>query len=299
MRVAVLGEILWDIVGDSRYLGGAPLNFALHLQGLGHEALLISALGDDLLGAAAIKEIEARGLSTRFIRLDNHPTGTVTVHMDERGAPDYVIHRPAAYDFPALSAEREHELLTPSPSWIYFGTLQQMSSKAFDLTMTIRENLPYARTFYDLNLRQDSYNTELLSTLLRQADVVKLNEPEAAVLANFLQFPSAGLQELCRALAHMFTLQAVCVTRGALGCCLLIGDTFVEAPGYCVTVADTIGAGDAFAAAFLHGMTEGWPPLHVADFANRLGAVVASLPGGAPAWQPEQLDRLAHRQDAP
>jgi len=122
MKVAVLGEILWDMVGEARYLGGAPLNFAFHMRALGHEPLLISAVGNDELGSAATREIEARGLSTRFVgQVNGQPTGTVTVSMGEHGVPEYAIHRPAAYDFPSLSQDVERELVKSAPQWIYLA----------------------------------------------------------------------------------------------------------------------------------------------------------------------------------
>ena len=45
--VVVLGEVLWDIFGETRRLGGAPLNFAAHARRLGHAVSLISGLGID------------------------------------------------------------------------------------------------------------------------------------------------------------------------------------------------------------------------------------------------------------
>jgi fructokinase len=65
---------------------------------------------------------------------------------------------------------------------------------------------------------------------------------------------------------------------------LLLNDEFLESPGFPVKVADTIGAGDAFSAALLHGIDAGWAAPQIANFANRVGALVASRPGGTPAW---------------
>ena len=59
---------------------------------------------------------------------------------------------------------------------------------------------------------------------------------------------------------------------------------YVEAPGFSVKVADTIGAGDAFSAALLHGINAGWSAARIAEFANRIGALTASRPGGTPKW---------------
>jgi fructokinase len=81
----------------------------------------------------------------------------------------------------------------------------------------------------------------------------------------------------------------VCVTRGARGCALLIGREYVEADAYAVSEADAVGAGDAFAAAFVHGLGSGWPIRQIADFANRVGALVASRSGAIPDWTIEEV----------
>jgi fructokinase len=73
---------------------------------------------------------------------------------------------------------------------------------------------------------------------------------------------------------------------------LLVGQEYVEAAGYRVTVCDTVGAGDAFAAAFLHGLSLEYPPAEIADFANRVAALVASRPGGTPPWSVEEAMAL-------
>ena len=77
------------------------------------------------------------------------------------------------------------------------------------------------------------------------------------------------------------------MTCGESGCKIRIGDDRAESsdprPS---SVADAVGAGDAFAAAFLHGIAQGWSAAKTGDYANRLGALVASRPGAIPPWSP-------------
>jgi fructokinase len=73
---------------------------------------------------------------------------------------------------------------------------------------------------------------------------------------------------------------------------LLIEDEYVEAEGYPIEAVDTIGAGDAFAAAFVHGIGSGWSAPEIAEFANRVGALVASRSGAIPSWTVEQARAL-------
>ena len=154
MKIVSVGEVLWDILPSTEHLGGAPFNFAWHAHNLGHEVCFVSAVGNDQRGNQALEQMSEAGLSTRFIRrVSNYPTGTVTVAMDSLGSPNYTIHRPAAYDFPVLSPADFDALLNPAPDWIYFGTLQQMSAPAHDLTLRLLAAAPSAKRFYDLNLR--------------------------------------------------------------------------------------------------------------------------------------------------
>jgi fructokinase len=229
--------------------------------------------------------MEELGLSTHYLhRSHDHPTGWVTVTVDASGQPEYVIHRPAAYDFPELSQNDIEVLLSPAPDWIYCGTLQQMSVVAHRLTMTVLEHVPKARRFYDVNLRIGCYTPELVHKLMSHATIVKVNEDEAFEIAKMSGESYIALEDFCRTCAERFGLQGICATRGDQGCAILMGNCYIEAPAYPVQVSDSVGAGDAFSAAFIHGLASGWKPAEVADFANRVGAVVASRPGAVPDW---------------
>jgi fructokinase len=292
VKVICIGEVLWDVVGEAEHLGGATFNFAAHLSRLGHQVAFISAVGRDERGERILRAMREIGLSARYVtQISTHPTGAVTVTL-VNGQPRYVLHRPAAYDFPFLTEAQWEELLSQPADWIYFGTLHQMNPEARRLTAKVLESVPGARHFYDINLRRDNWEPGLVRDLITQASVVKLNDEEVHEVATVLRQPAGLLEEFCRACAGNYELEAVCVTRGAQGCALLINGEYVEAEGYPVQVADAVGAGDAFAAAFLHGLGSGWAPLQIADFANRVGAIVASRSGAIPPWTLAEVDAL-------
>lgn len=281
MRVASLGEILWDLIGERELLGGATFNFSVQLSRLGHDVCFISAVGDDDRGRRALDAASRTGLSTKFIRIVTEaPTGTVSVILDAQGQPSYVIHRPAAYDFAAIPEQQI------DPDWLYHGTLHFMEPRMYAL----RHCYPDARRFYDINLRKDSYTTPLVMELLHLADVVKLNDDELVRVQEMAGTSHASIEAFCRDYASRFQWEAVCVTRGERGCALLKGGEYVEVSGVPVNVVDTVGAGDAFAAAFLHGLDQEWPAAKIGVFANRLGAMVAGRPGGVPEWSRSELE---------
>lgn len=273
MRVAALGEILWDLIGDQELLGGATFNFSVQLSGLGHDVAFLSAVGGDERGRRALQAAQQLGLSTKFIHTTTDaPTGTVSVTVDTQGQPSYVLHRPAAYDFVTLED-------IPEPQWIYHGTLQLIEPRMRALLGDLIRRYPAARRFYDINLRKNSYTMTLVLDLLERASVVKLNDDELTYVEQMTGTSHSSIEKFCRENAARFHWDAVCVTRGEHGCSILIADEYVEVPGVRVDVVDTVGAGDAFAAAFLHGLNAGWAGAEIGAFANRLGAQVASRRG--------------------
>ncbi|MGH9378429.1 MAG: carbohydrate kinase family protein [Terriglobia bacterium] len=294
MKIISIGEILWDVFDHGEYLGGAPFNFAAHARRLGHDVFFVSAVGNDARGRLAIARMEELGLSPRFVgRIGTQPTGIVSVGLDPLGQPQFVIHRPAAYDAVSVNESDLAALSSPKADWIYFGTLHQCSSSARHALSALIQSNPQTRRFYDVNLRASSYDATLVRDLLKQASVVKLNDEEVSRVGELLGQGNGPIEEFCRNNARIFGWEAVAVTRGAAGCSLLLGDEYEEVDGYAVPVADTVGAGDGFAAAFLHGLSQGWPPVEIGDFANRVGALIASRHGGIPDWTVEEAWALA------
>ena len=293
MNVISIGEVLWDIVGQEEHLGGATFNFSAHLSRLGHSVSFVSAVGSDELGQKVIDSMSPLGLTTDYLGIDkDHPTGTASVALAGDGQPKFVLHRPAAYDFPQLTGAQCDRLFSRPVDWIYFGTLHQIYPQARQLTKDLLDRALGARRFYDVNLRSDGYTPTLIQQLISQATIVKLNHEEVEAIALMLGSRHGSLEEFCRAYADLYKWTGVCVTRGSLGCTVLLNGQYIEASGYPVQVVDTVGAGDAFAAAFLHGLGNGWSTLHIADFANRVGALVASRRGAIPDWTIAEANAL-------
>lgn len=291
MKFVSIGEILWDVVGASEHLGGAPFNMAAHLFRLGHDARFVSAIGDDHRGRLALDRVQELGLNPSFIEtIPGVMTGAVSVTLDAAGQPDFRICRPAAYDFVELSALALARLKDWQPDWICYGTLFQSNPQARAAILRILEACPSATRFYDVNLRKPWCSPELVVSLLSMSTAVKLNHGELAQICQMTHVSYDGVENACRFLRGRFGWYAMCVTHGEDGCSILRGDEYVEAPGYRIQVADTVGAGDAFAAGFLHGIGAGWPLEKIGDFANRLGAMVAARHGAIPNWTEADWD---------
>jgi fructokinase len=288
----VLGEVLWDLFEHSRRLGGAPLNFGVHARRLGHPVTLISALGTDEPGEQAAEMIDGLDLDTRFLqKTSRFPTGTAQVQIEHSGVTQFTIQRPAAYDAVDPSAHDLELLEQDSPEWFYYGTLFASTDQGKNVLHRILGVVNGATKFYDLNLRPGFDSPELVSELLQSADVVKLNEEELERVHKFSGLP-LNIEAFCREGSARFGWQAVGVTLGDRGCAALAGGHYVEAAVHPIEIVDTVGAGDAFAAAFMHGLSLNWPAAEIASFANRVGALVASRHGAIPDWTLEEAVKL-------
>jgi len=293
VNIISIGEVLWDIVGQEEHLGGATFNFSAHLSRLGHRVSFVSAVGADQRGQKVIDRMPQFGLTTEYLHIEkDHPTGTASVALASDGQPKFVLQRPAAYDFPQLTATQYDRLFSRPVDWIYFGTLHQIGPQARQLTMDLLDRAKEARRFYDVNLRSDGYTPALIQQLMSRATIVKLNHEEVEAIAVMFGSRHRSLEEFCRNYADLYKWAGVCVSRGSRGCMVLMGGHYIEAPGYPVQVVDAVGAGDAFAAAFLHGLGSGWSTADIADFANRVGALVASRRGAIPDWTISEANAL-------
>jgi fructokinase len=286
-RVLCFGEVLWDCLPQGRLPGGAPLNVAYHLAKLGVDARMISAVGADAPGDEMLALCRARGLSTEFIARDSaRPTGTVTVALDAAGQPAYTIHEEVAWDAIPVDAG----VRAARSDALVFGSLAARSAAnraALDELLA----MPGTLRIMDVNLRPPFADRGRVLALCARADWVKLNDHELAMLSRKeIRDEAADAEALGAAIEALRRLTGnarICVTRGARGAALCEGGEMLFAAAPAVKVRDTIGAGDAFTAALVHGILVEKPRIEALRFACALGALVASLPGGQPDYDPE------------
>jgi fructokinase len=239
-------------------------------------------------------------MSTEFIQVLPHkPTGTAEVELDMEGKPSFRIVRPVAYDFVDLTDAELKRIASLKPDWIYLGTLYHMSSQALASTKKLLNAVPKARRYYDINLREGHWSLATIEQLSSLATVTKLSDSEAESLdasVDASEGPGGSIEDFCRRWCKRFGSETICVTFGERGCAILKGGHYSQTSGYRITVADTVGAGDAFSAAFVHGLSQGWTSRRIAECANAVGAVVASKSGAIPEWTIKEAHELMKSQ---
>lgn len=288
-EILCIGEILWDSLPAGLFLGGAPLNVAGHLHALGVSASIVSRVGRDRLGAEALRRAARIGVTTDLIQVDSTlPTGFVGVELDDDGCAAYDIVAPAAWD----SIELTDTVLERAAGAraLVFGSLAQRGPASRTTIHALCE-LPVLKVF-DVNLRPPYDEPAITTESLSRAEVVKLNLAELRTITEWQGLPEEPRQAV-HALARRFGCRAVCVTMGSGGAAMLRAERWTEHPGYQVAVADTVGSGDAFLAAFLKAYLEGAPDEEVLRRANLLGAYVSSRPGAMPPHDPEAMESIS------
>ncbi|MEO7932331.1 MAG: carbohydrate kinase [Chthoniobacterales bacterium] len=289
------GEILWDCLPSGRHAGGAPFNVTAHLSQLGASASLISAIGRDALGDEILQVAIDKGVNIEFVDRARIglTTGMVIVTLDEKANASYELVQPAAWDeikVPPAALEAVAE----SRALIY-GSLAGRSPYNLDQLDKLLD-VAGPLKFFDVNLRPPFANPTLVFALAQRADVIKLNDDEAGQLASWISTgemalhtprDAESLAAACAIIAEKTNTRRICVTRGPSGAALWDNGTLVCAPAPEVTVKDTVGAGDAFMAGLMVGLTRGNEPALTLKNACRLGAYVASHFGATPLLPPE------------
>jgi fructokinase len=284
-----LGELLWDLLPSERQLGGAPANFAYCSHLLGNRAVVASRVGEDGLGREARESLLHSGLTDQFLQIDpDHLTGTVRVQLDPTGQPRFEIAEATAWDF--LTWTDLWQSLSQSCDAVCFGTLAQRSPTSRQTILRFLDaTRPDALRIFDVNLRQAFYSGEIVRESLTRANVLKLNHEEVLRVGTLLAVESHDPLTFCRELLEKFDLRVVCITRGANGSLLCSRTESDEHPGFMIHIRDTVGAGDAFTAALVHGLLRQSTLPEMNDLANRMGAWVASCSGAMPPPPEEGL----------
>jgi fructokinase len=282
-KVVGLGEILWDMLPNGKQLGGAPANFAYISTLLGNDGIVASRVGSDSLGAEALRQLAALGVTTEFVECDPvNPTGTVQVQVDHAGQPKFEIAEGVAWDF--LEWTPHWQELAEQVDAICFGSLAQRAATS---RATIRQFLGAARQeavrVFDVNLRQAFFSQAVLSDSMKFADIVKVNHEELPRIMQLSGLEHRDEIAAADALMELYHLKLVCVTRGCRGSLLISQQGLNEHPGYRIQVADAIGAGDAFTAGLAHEYMRGSSLPEMNETANRVGAWVASRAGAMPS----------------
>ena len=273
-----IGELLWDMLPSGKAIGGAPANFAYHAGRLGEEGWVVSAVGDDALGHEILDVLDEKRLHSLVAMVDK-PTGTVQVSLDDAGVPTDTLVEVVAWDHIAFPPKMQD--LASRADAVCFGSLVQRNGSRASVLKFLEAVPASALKVFDINLRQHFYTPEILRKSLEIADVLKINDEEIVILSEMFGLGSDP-REACRKLIRQYSLRFVLLTKGAQGSEVISPDEVIPQGVGKVDVVDTVGAGDAFTAAFTVAYLRGDSLADAQKLAGEVTAYVCSHKGAMP-----------------
>ncbi len=289
--VVGMGEALWDVLPEGKKIGGAPANFAYHVSQFGLASEVISAVGDDALGDEILENLTSKGLS-HLIEKVPYPTGTVQVEIDQAGVPQYEIKENVAWDNIPYTARLE--AIAERTGAVCFGSLAQRNVVSRNTINRFLDAMPQTDStaiVFDVNLRQGFYNKEILCNSMKRCNILKINDEELVTVSRMFGYPGIDLQDKCWILLGKYNLKMLILTCGINGSYVFTPGNVSFQPTPKVEVADTVGAGDSFTAAFIATILKGKSVAEAHALAVRTSAYVCTQKGAMPVL-PKELTNL-------
>ena len=293
-KVWVLGDAVVDLLpeSDGRLLpcpGGAPANVAVGIARLGGTSGFIGRVGDDPFGALMQRTLLTEGVDITYLKQDEwHRTSAVLVDLNDQGERSFTFMvRPSA----DLFLETTDLPCWRHGEWLHLCSIALSAEPSRTSAFTAMTAIRHAGGFvsFDPNIREDLWQDEhLLRLCLRQAlqlaDVVKLSEEEWRLISGKTQ----NDREIC-ALAKEYEIAMLLVTKGAEGVVVCYRGQVHHFAGMSVNCVDSTGAGDAFVAGLLTGLsstglsTDEGEMRQIIDLAQRCGALAVTAKGAMTA----------------
>jgi len=294
-KIVAFGELIWDVFQEGKTLGGAPANLVFRVTSLGDEGNLISRVGQDEAGKEALLKISKMHVSDRYVQVDPlHPTGNIMVKVGNEGRPDYHIEPELAFDFIALNDNLLQ--LVREADCLCFGTLVQRHPVSRNTLRTLLNETPGTLKYLDLKLRKNWYTTGVIEDSLRIANILRVKENELYLLKNELSLFEYETKSLAKELITEYNLDIVLVTQSKSGAFAMDKEgRYFEDRGYVIDLIDTVGAGVAFSAGFLHVYLEQNDMEAALRFGNACGALTSETHGGSsPILKKQILELMAN-----
>ena len=253
----------------------------------------MSAVGRDADGQEILDVFAQKKLTCEIEQVD-YPTGTVQVTLDAVGVPCYEIKEGVAWDNIPFTDDLKR--LALSTRAVCFGSLAQRSPVSRATIQRFLDTMPDGEDqikIFDINLRQGFYTKEILCESMRRCNILKINDEELVTISRIFGYPGIDLQDKCWILLAKYNLKMLILTCGTNG-------SYVFTPGVVsyqdtpkVPVADTVGAGDSFTAAFTSAILSGKPVPEAHKLAVEVSAYVCTQSGAMPELPSAFKSRLA------
>lgn len=251
------GAKLREVAQFKRCVGGAPANLALGIARLGGDSALMCKLGADEFGYYLREALGGEGVDvTGVVHTPQTRTGITFVEIDEDGERSFLFYRHPSADMTIEPSDVNLEVIRQSRI-VHSGTnlMTRDASRAANILALQEAKKAKRLVSLDANIRLHQWpdpqklHEEILG-LLNYVDLFKANDEEVEMLCGTTQ----GREAFDKTLKPL-GIKALVHTHGGDGATLFTADREIFVPAPRVKVVDTTGAGDAFLAGLLRGLT--------------------------------------------
>ncbi|MGP5054038.1 carbohydrate kinase family protein [Brachybacterium paraconglomeratum] len=298
-RILIAGEALTDIVVDAdggrrEHPGGSPLNVAVALSRLGHDAHLLTAIGDDARGDAIRAHLDESGVQLTPASVRPGRTSTAEAVLDAHGAATYTFD---------LTWDPDTAELPETPDAVHTSSIAAvLEPGATTLSALLRSARGSSTISYDPNARPTLMGAPedvraRIEENIALSDVVKASDEDVAWL-----YGTEDVEDVAASWRDLGPSLTV-LTRGGDGAVAFSASGRVQVAPVRVEVVDTVGAGDTFSAGILDALADkgllgadrremlaAIPSDDLATVLRRaaaLSAITVSRAGANPPWSHE------------
>ena len=182
------------------------------------------------------------------------------------------------------------ETLAKKTKAVCFGSLAQRNVVSRETINRFLDTMPRDEdtlVVFDVNLRQGFYNKEILCKSMEHCNILKINDEELVTVSRMFGYPGIDLQDKCWILLGKYNLKMLILTCGINGSYVFTPGNVSFLPTPRVEVADTVGAGDSFTAAFISCVLKGMPVAEAHRRAVATSAFVCTCNGAMPVLPDE------------
>jgi 5-dehydro-2-deoxygluconokinase len=296
-----IGSPFIEIKEFGAFVGGSPLNIAVGAKRLGLNSVLLTAIGNDMVGKFLLNFLKKEGVDTSFIPVkDGARTSAVILGIEPPNNFPLVYYRDNCADSKfniddVLKVDIENARLMEFSATAL--NIEPSRSAAFFAAEKAREN--NVPVLIDLDFRADQWHDprsfgvtvraflnyckmalgteeEILATMLKDPSQIKIKNQQISAPEI-----SGNIDEAIKGILKT-GIETLIVKRGVKGSTVYLKDgTVIDVPGFPVEVINVLGAGDAFAAGFIFGFLQGWDWYKCCRLANACGAILVTKHGCA------------------
>ena len=293
-----IGAPFVEIESFGAFVGGCPLNIAVGARRLGLNTALLSAIGDDPVGAFILRFLQQENVDTRFMPTKpGHRTSAVLLGIEPPDKFPLVYYRDNCADMQLDIDDVGAAPIDSARAVVISGTaLSGEPCRSATLVAAERAKQAGVRVLLDLDFRLDQWHDPraygvTMRSVLPWVDIVIGTAEEvlmaASVGAAHVSDSQISNPEVAGDLPSALRVltgqrREIALKRGQDGSQVYLHNgSVVDAAPFEVDVVNVLGAGDAFAAGFVYGLLSGWDYQRAARMGNATGALVVTRQGCA------------------